>query len=125
MKKFKFILLFCLFQVQPFSLQAAEFLITSEVKLMEKRRFFPPKETKIEGFTHLGEYYNFPDKIPYSDEIFYNPNPIKGGRPFCRIYMKSGGSFTSATFWYFKGKKRKLITSKNKSDYLSFGCKLN
>ena len=43
MKKFKFILLFCLFQVQPFSLQAAEFLITSEVKLMEKRRFFPPR----------------------------------------------------------------------------------
>lgn len=125
MKTFKLLLAFCLLQTQLHSLQAAEFLITSEVALNEKRLFLPPKKTIIEGFTHLGEYYPFPDKIPFSDKIFYNPSPIKGGRPFCRIYMKSGTSFKGATFWYLKRKKRKLIKSQNKEDYLSFGCKLN
>ena len=125
MNNLRFMLLFCLLQVQPLSLQAAEFVITSEVTLIEKRRFLPSKKTKIEGLTHLGEYYPFPDKIPFSEKIFYNPRPIKGGRPFCRIYMKSDESFRGATFWYLKGKKRKLIESQNKDDYLSFGCELN
>ena len=125
MNKIKILSLFFLCQVPIIPVLAAEFIITSDVKLMEQRWLLPPRETKIDGIVHLGEFYPFPEKIPYSEQIFYNPTPIKGGRPFCRIYMKDGENFISANFWYLKGKKRKVITSQDKDDYLSFGCLLN